>query len=180
MVKYFGLIFMMMMLVLSGCNTKSESLNNLNHEIIKYGINTSIPQIDDLIISYVHVVLPPKDMGKNNLGDVNTVVVSYTEEKGKLIKLRSDQKEKNDIIILYGPFEANSILNLSISNTENSIDGASIKTTHGKEMYYKKNNNNLILLANHKKMSFIIEGQITDKYTEERYVSIMDDILSSN
>ncbi|MFF2484258.1 hypothetical protein [Paenibacillus sp. NPDC058071] len=169
--KYIGLLFIMLTLV--GCTSKNDILENVSQEIKNYGISAEVPQVDDLAVNFVYVLPSP-----TATGDVNTVVISYTERKGELLKPNSNQNESKKKV-LYGPFEGDSIFNLSISNVENSLDNASSTTVADLKMEYTVTNDRLILLANQNHMSYMIEGQITSKYTEESYFDVMAGIVHS-
>ncbi|WP_171720436.1 hypothetical protein [Paenibacillus phytohabitans] len=105
-------------------------------------------------------------------------MITYTDEKGKLIK---NVNTESNVSLIYGPYEGKKVLTLSISKAEVEYGNEmQIKNINNLELFYTKVQDNLLLYTRHNELSYTSEGRITNEYTEEQHFEMFTQAVTNN
>lgn len=174
------LIIFIVFIGLIGCTPVKTDVKDLNGEIRQYGIDAEIPEIDGLVPIYVHVHFPLVDGNGNSIGDHSALVITYSEKKGANVGIPDEEKETADRKILYGPYDGEKVMDMTISNAENHLEGAEdLSMSDGTKIEFKQSNDRVLFVFNREDLSYFIEGRFTDRYTLKKYMDIVEHLAMS-
>lgn len=103
-------------------------------QVSALGSSFSIPPLDGYEVSYVQHKFPPKDKQGNFIGDNQEVLVTYTKNKGKLEKLTKEQKASNEREIIYGPYQGETLIEITYSNNQVDLNDADFIDISGNQV----------------------------------------------
>lgn len=146
----------------TGCQIHhSDSDNELlkaQAEVDKSDLDFKIPKLNGYEVSYVQHEYPPKDEQGSTIGNSQEVLVTYTKNKGKLTKLTQEQKANDDREIWYGPYEGDTLIEISYRNIPSDLDNSDIVQIGGEQVQKAQIGKHTFLLFNSGK------GSITMNY----------------
>ena len=150
------------------------------------GINMVVPVLNHYQVKFAEVVYPPI-VNNEVIGDRRVATIVYTDQKGPLIELSSEQKEhlekKQRRKFYYGEYEGKPLIRMEISNEKNSLANAKVQQIEGVEVEYsfkEVESGNYSFYSFHVgKGSYFITFQINDRFTEKDAVDFIRRILNS-
>ncbi|MCT2194751.1 hypothetical protein M3G15_06320 [Paenibacillus sp. p3-SID1389] len=155
------MVVVLLLMTILGCSSK-DNLTKTNDMIKEYIDTAKVPVIQGLEVKEVLVNLDKE----TEEGLRNTVIISYTDEKGKLTK---NVNTDSNVSIFYGPYDGEKVLTISISKVEvEHANEMQTKNINNLELLYTKVQDNLYIYTRHNGLSYTSEGRITNEYTEDK------------
>ncbi|WP_349407839.1 hypothetical protein [Pseudalkalibacillus sp. SCS-8] len=171
-------------MLLAGCTISSTNglPEDIKEEMEEHvGFNVSLPEDTDYEVSYVDIQFPPEVNGKAN-GSRHVADIAFSENIGKKKDLPSTSNE--DQKVLYGPYEGDSVITLTISNMPNQMSDAKEKKIKHVTVEYAEANKNgsdfLFISFNTDKGSFFTTFHLSEELTEEDAWSFIQKLVDQN
>ncbi|SFD79204.1 hypothetical protein SAMN05216378_1443 [Paenibacillus catalpae] len=127
--KYGFIFFIAILLLISGCqkNDSNDELVKAQNNVNVIASSFKIPTLDGYEVSSIRHIFPPKDKQGIFIGDKQDVIVTYTKNKGKMEKTSNEQNEQKvspETEVLYGPYQGDTIIEITHSNLQNDLDNS--------------------------------------------------------
>ncbi|MCA1293140.1 hypothetical protein LBW89_08925 [Paenibacillus sp. alder61] len=166
------MVVVLLLFTIIGCSSEG-SLSKTNDTIKKYMDSVEVPVIKGLEVK--EVLLNFDKETKEGLR--NTIIITYTDEKGKLIE---NVETDSSVSVLYGPYDGEKVLTLSISKVEvEHANDLQSKNINNLELSYTQVQDNLLIYTRHNGLSYSYEGRITNKYTEDQHFEMFTQAVAS-
>ncbi|OMD42273.1 hypothetical protein [Paenibacillus odorifer] len=177
----FGYIFFIAAIIflISGCQKdgSNDEIAKAQAQVSALASSFSIPTLDGYEVSYIQHKFPPKDKEGNFIGDNQEVLVTYTKNKGKLEMLTKEQKASNEREIIYGPFQGETLIEITYTNRKVDLNDADIIDVSGNQVQKIKNSNYTFLAFNASKGSITLKFNSLD---EDTILSIAQQVVNEN
>ncbi|GLX68054.1 hypothetical protein [Paenibacillus glycanilyticus] len=176
----FGLVcFTAIVLLLSGCQGKSsnDELSKAEKNVDQLAASFKISKLDGYEVSSVQHTFPPKDKEGNFIGNNQEVLITYTDHIGKLEKVTKEQQTSDEREFLYGPYQGESVIEITHSNMQNNLDGAEMIEISGTQVQKVISSEHTFEVFN------VANGSITMNFNgmdEDRIQSIAQQIINEN
>ncbi|MEK3659126.1 hypothetical protein NSQ29_06155 [Paenibacillus sp. FSL F4-0236] len=176
-----GFIFFIAAIIflISGCQKAgfNDELAKAQVQVSALGSSFSIPTLDGYEVSYIQHKFPSKDKQGNFIGDNQEVLVTYTKNKGKLEKLTKEQKASNEREIIYGPYQGETLIEITYSNNQVDLNDADIIGISGNQVQKIKKDDYTFLAFNASKGSITLKFNSLD---EDTILSIAQQVVNEN
>lgn len=173
MKKRIMVVLLLLMATVLGCSSK-DHFAKTNDRINQHIATAKVPVIQGMDVNAV--LLQMDHETKDGLR--NTVVITYTDQKGKRIE---DAKTDSSVSVLYGPYEGEKVLAISISKAEAEYStDMQTRNIHNLELEYAKVQDHLIIHTRHNGLTYTLEGRITKEYTEDRLFEMFAEAVGEN
>ncbi|AIQ35814.1 hypothetical protein R50345_14980 [Paenibacillus sp. FSL R5-0345] len=177
----FGYIFFIAAIIflISGCQKdgSNDEIAKAQAQVSALASSFSIPTLDGYEVSYIQHKFPPKDKEGNFIGDNQEVLVTYTKNKGKLEMLTKEQKASNEREIIYGPFQGETLIEITYTNTQVDLNDADIIDVSGNQVQKIKNSDYTFLVFNASKGSITLKFNSLD---EDTILSTAQQVFNEN
>jgi hypothetical protein len=168
------MVVILLLITIIGCSSNQQNFTKTNDTIKEYIDTAKVPAIPGLEVESIFVNIDKE----TKEGLRNTVVITYTDEKGKLIK---NVNTESNVSVLYGPYEGKKVLTLSISKAKVEYGNEmQTKSIDNLELFYTKVEDNLLIYTRHNELSYTSEGRITNEYTEEQHFEMFTQAVTNN
>lgn len=149
--KKFGFIlFITFIFIVSGCQKdgSNDELAKARKEVSALAASFKIPTLEGYEVSFAQHKSPPKDKQGKLIGNNQEVLVTYTKNKGNLDKLSDDQKSSDQKEILYGPYQGDTLIEITYSNFQADLNDADVIDISGEQILKFENDKYTFLVFN--------------------------------
>ncbi|MEK3900721.1 lipoprotein [Paenibacillus sp. FSL R7-0179] len=168
------IMLILLLTTLTGCSSEQHGFKKADDELKNHFDIAKVPAISGLEVGSIFLNI---DKGTQE-GIRNTVVITYTDKKGEIVK---DVDTDSDVSVLYGPYEGKKVLTLSISKVKVDYGNEmQTKNIDNLELLYTKVQDNLLIYTRHNELSYTSEAQITNEYTQEQYFKMFAQAVKNN
>lgn len=178
--KKFGFIFLIVIIsIVSGCqkDVSNDELAKAQVEVSTLAASFKIPTLEGYEVSFVQHKFPPKDKQGEFIGNNQEVLVTYTKNKGNLDKLSDEQKSSDEKEILYGPYQGDTLIEITHSNIQADLNDADMIEISGEQVQKIENDKYTFLVFNVAKGSITMNFNNLDEDTIQR---IAQQIVNEN